>query len=148
MGVLDERQPLLKFVGLGLLDGDLRVRVLFEGVGMRLEWMGVLFEWMCVLFEWMCVWFEWMCVGIQLGLYGLEVRFQFGFGVTQFSPYIFSLDYLYLRWLGPNRCFEGRKVSKRLAVRDPFLFVFQAYIVRLGPVGLGKFSVSFRSEYE
>ena len=58
MGVLDERQPLLKFVGLGLLDGDLRVRVFFQGVGMRLEWM-------CVLFEGVGMRFEWMCVGIQ-----------------------------------------------------------------------------------
>jgi len=48
VGVLDERQPLLKFAGLGLLDGDLRVGVFFQGVGMRLEWVGVLFEWVGV----------------------------------------------------------------------------------------------------
>jgi len=52
VGVLDERQPLLKFAGLGLLDGELvheiRVGVFFQGVGMRLEWVGVLFEWVGV----------------------------------------------------------------------------------------------------
>ena len=48
MGVLDERQPLLKFAGLGLLDGELvheiGVGVLFKGVGMRLEGVCVFFE--------------------------------------------------------------------------------------------------------
>ena len=70
MGVLDERQPLLKFAGLGLLDGELVHEI---GVGMRLEWMRVLFEgvrvWfegVGVLFEWMRVWFEWMCVLFEL----------------------------------------------------------------------------------
>ena len=58
MGVLDERQPLLKFAGLGLLDGDLRVGVFFQGVGMRLEGVRVWFEWMRVWFEWMRVFFE------------------------------------------------------------------------------------------
>ena len=62
MGVLDERQPLLKFAGLGLLDGELvheiGVGVFFQGVGMRLEWMRVLFEGVRVFFEWMRVFFE------------------------------------------------------------------------------------------
>jgi len=62
VGVLDERQPLLKFAGLGLLDGELvheiGVGVFFQGVGMRLEGVRVWFEWMRVFFEWMRVFFE------------------------------------------------------------------------------------------
>ena len=132
MGVLDERQPLLKFAGLGLLDGELvheiRVGVFFQGVGVFFQGVGMRLEWVRVFFEGVGVWLEWMCVGIQLGLYGLEVRFQFafgvgevgfglrevrfqfGFGISQFrsrglevSPYIFSLDYLNLWLLGPYR---------------------------------------------
>jgi len=65
VGVLDERQPLLKFVRLGLLDGDLRVGVLFQGVRVRFEWVGVRLEWVGVFFEGVGVLFEWMGVGIQ-----------------------------------------------------------------------------------
>ena len=124
MGVLDERQPLLKFAGLGLLDGDLRVGVRLEGVRVRLEWMCVLFEGVGVLFEWMCVLFEWMCVSIQsLFEAGVSVGFNFVFeaGVSVGFNFVFepfhsvvqvdTFDDFNLWWLRPNRCFEGRKVS-------------------------------------
>jgi len=84
VGVLDERQPLLKFVRLGLLDGELvheiRVGVFFQGVGMRLEWMRVWLEWMRVWLEWMRVWLEWMRVffeGVGVWLEWMRVFFEF-----------------------------------------------------------------------
>ena len=77
MGVLDERQPLLKFVRLGLLDGDLRVGVLFQGVGVRLEWVGMRLEWMRVFFEGVGVWFEW--VGVLFEWMGVGIQSLFDF---------------------------------------------------------------------
>ena len=75
MGVLDERQPLLKFSGLGLLDGELvheiRVGVFFQGVRVRFEWMRVWLEWMRVFFE-----------GVGVSIQSL---FEVGFGLGQFD---------------------------------------------------------------
>jgi len=77
VGVLDERQPLLKFAGLGLLDGELvheiGVGVFFQGVGMRLEWMRVWFEGVRVWFEGVRVFFE----GVGVWLEWMRVFFEF-----------------------------------------------------------------------